>query len=422
MNQIGKFQLRRVLGNGASGTVYLALDTFSGNDVALKVLDPELVQSADFDRSTTMQFMTEASLAGKLSHPHIVSILEASVSEESGYIALEYVPGGDLYQFTKPGQLLSPEDGVQIAFKCCGALDYAFRQGIVHRDIKPANIMVVSGTNIKVSDFGAAYLRAEAATQLKDIGSPSYMSPEQVRGEALDYCSDMFTLGVVLYQLFTGQRPFLAATLEELFGKILREVPAAPSSLRPELGKDIDGIVLQMMEKDPRRRYQSWADLALDIAKAGRLSVYQSTIPDSEKFVALKKVRLLAKLDDAGLWELVHAGKWARVAPRAAIVREGDAGNSLFFLGSGHAKVTREGRLLNVLDAGECVGELAYIKEGGIVRQATVETMGDVLLVEFEPETVDRVSLKCRYQLSLALMHSLVDRLSLADERLVRTG
>jgi eukaryotic-like serine/threonine-protein kinase len=422
MNQIGKFQLLKVLGKGASATVYLALDTFSGNEVALKVLDPEVVQSPDFDRATTMQFMTEASLAGKLSHPHIVSILEASVSEDSGYIALEYVPGGDLFQYTTPGKLLSPEDAIQIAFKCCGALDYAFRQGIVHRDIKPANIMVVSGTNIKVSDFGAAYLRTAAGTQLADIGSPSYMSPEQVNRRPLDHRSDMFTLGVVLYQLFTGQRPFVASTLEELFGKILGEVPAAPSSLRPEFSKDIDGIILRMMGKNPEERYPSWAELALDIAKVGHLSVYQSTIPDSEKFFALKKVRLLRQLDDSELWELVHAGKWSRVPSRAVLVREGETDKSLFFLGSGHAKVTRQGRLLNVLDAGECVGELAYIKEGGIVRQATVETMEDVLLVEFERELLDKVSLKCRYQLSLALMHSLVDRLSLADERLVQAA
>jgi serine/threonine protein kinase len=422
MNQIGKFQLLKVLGKGASATVYLALDTFSGNEVALKVLDPEVVQSPDFDRTTTMQFMTEASLAGKLSHPHIVSILEASVSEDSGYIALEYVPGGDLFQYTTPGKLLSPEDAIQVAFKCCGALDYAFRQGIVHRDIKPANIMVVSGTDIKVADFGAAYLRAETGAQLGAIGSPSYMSPEQVKGEPLDYRSDMFALGVVLYQLFTGQLPFAAPTLDELFDKILGDPTAAPSSLRPGLSKDIDGIILRMMVKNPEERYPSWADVALDIAKVGRLSVYQSTIPDSEKFLALKKVGLLSQLDDAGLWELAQAGKWSRVPPRAVLVREGETGKSLFFLGSGNAKVTRQGRLLNVLDAGECIGEMAYIKEGGILRQATVETMADVLLVEFEQEMLAGVSLKCRYQLSLALMHSLVDRLSLADERLVGAG
>jgi serine/threonine protein kinase len=422
MNQIGKFQLRKVLGKGASATVYLALDTFSGNDVALKVLDPEVVQSPDFDRTMTAQFMTEASLAGKLSHPHIVSILEASVTGDSGYIALEYVPGGDLYQFTKSGTLLSPEDATQIAFKCCGALDYAFRQGIVHRDIKPANIMVVNGTNIKVADFGAAYLRAETGAQLADVGSPSYMSPEQVRSEPLEYHSDMFTLGVVLYQLFTGQKPFVGSTLDELFDKILGETPVPPSSLRTELDGDIDRILLRMMEKKSEDRYPSWAELALDIAKVGRLSVYQSAIPDSEKFLALKQVRLLDSLDDAHLWELAHAGKWSRVPPRTLLMREGDRGKSLFLLGSGQAKVTKQNRLLNVLQAGECIGEMAYIKEGEILRQATVETMADVLLAEFAQEMLAMVSLECRYQLSLALMHSLVDRLSLADERLVGAG
>src|SRR5688500_10791689 len=137
VEQIGKFQLRKVLGKGAAGTVYLALDTFSGNDVALKVLDPAVVSAPDFERTITTQFLNEASLAGKLSHPHIASILEASVDDTGGYIALEYVPGGDLSQYTVPGKLLSPEQAIQVAFKSCGALDYAFRQGIVHRDIKP---------------------------------------------------------------------------------------------------------------------------------------------------------------------------------------------------------------------------------------------------------------------------------------------
>ena len=124
MDRIGKFLLRRVLGKGASGTVYLALDTFLGKDVALKVLDRNVVKSSDFDRTNAVQFMNEASLAGKLTHPHIASILEASVSNDSGYIAIEYVPGGDLSQYTAPGCLLSPENAIQIAFKCCGALDY----------------------------------------------------------------------------------------------------------------------------------------------------------------------------------------------------------------------------------------------------------------------------------------------------------
>jgi hypothetical protein len=227
---------------------------------------------------------------------------------------------------------------------------------------------------------------------------------------------------VVLYQLFTGHRPFEAPTLEALFAKIIGETPVAPSSYRPEIGSSIDRIILQMMAKTPQQRYPSWADLALDIAKIGRLSIYQSAIPDSDKFVALKAVKLLGRLDDAELWELVHIGKWTRVPVRTVIVREGDTGRSLYFIGSGKVKVTKHGRLLNLLDAGECVGEMSYVKEGGITRQATVESMTDVLVAEFVQEDMDKVSLKCRYQFSLALMHSLVDRLALADERLVQAG
>src|ERR1051325_185041 len=119
MQQLGKFQLRRVLGKGASGTVYLALDTFSGNDVALKVLDKQVLSSPDFERTVTAQFLNEASLAGKLQHPHIAAILEASVNRDSGYIALEYVPGGDLSQYVQPGRLLTPEQAIQVALQCC---------------------------------------------------------------------------------------------------------------------------------------------------------------------------------------------------------------------------------------------------------------------------------------------------------------
>ncbi len=423
MERIGKFQLRKVLGKGAAGTVYLALDTFSGADVALKVLDSTVVSSPDFERTITTQFLNEASLAGKLAHPHIAAILEASVDDTGGYIALEYVPGGDLAQYTAPGKLLSPEDAIQVAFKSCGALDYAYRQGIVHRDIKPANIMVVSGTHIKVADFGAAYLKTAASgSQIAEIGSPYYMSPEQIEGGELGHQSDMFSLGVVLYELFTGQRPFVAGSLEALFAKILREAPAAPSAVRSGLGGEIDGVLLRMLAKAPAERYANWAEAALDIARIGRLSVYQREVADSDRFTALKKVPMLAGLGDAELWELVHAGRWRRVPPREPIVREGEAGDSLFFLAAGQAKVTKQGRLLNILNAGECFGEMAYVKAGGIPRQATVESMADTVLAEFDTGALAKTSLDCRLQLTTALLHSLVERLALANERMARAA
>ncbi len=422
MEQVGKFQLRKVLGKGASGTVYLALDTFSGNDVALKVLDRQVVESPEFERTRTEQFLNEASLAGKLQHPHIAAILEASVSRDSGYIALEYVPGGDLSQYVGPDKLLSPEQAIQVAFKSCGALDYAFRQGIVHRDIKPANILVVSGANIKVSDFGAAFLKSSKESQIAEIGSPYYMSPEQIQGEELGHQSDMFSMGVVLYELFTGKRPFVAASLDELFKKILGEAPASPSALRPGLSKDIDHILLQMLGKTPAERYPTWADLALEIAKIGRLSVYQQEIPDSDKFTALRKGAVLERLNDAEIWELVHAGRWARIPSQKPIVREGELGKSLFFLGNGQAKVTKQGKLLSVLSAGEYFGEMAYVKAGAIPRQATVESMTDTILAEFDPEMLRKTSANCQLQLTTALLHAMVDRLAIANERLARAA
>src|SRR6185436_18408505 len=232
--RIGKFALVERLGKGSSGTVYKALDTFSGQEVALKVLDESLFQGDRINEMSRQQFMNEASLAGRLQHPHIASILEACIDEKSGYIAVEYVPGGDLSNAVTPGGLLKIEDVFEIAVKCCGALDYAHRQGIIHRDIKPANLMVAEGTQIKIVDFGAALLSNTQHTQIQDVGTPSYMSPEQVRGgDALSFQSDMFSLGVVLYGLFTGQRPFSGETVTQLLVNIVEKEAPAPSECRP---------------------------------------------------------------------------------------------------------------------------------------------------------------------------------------------
>ena len=421
IRRLGKFELRRVLGKGASGTVYLALDTFSGQDVALKVLEPEVVAADDFDRTHTRQFMNEASLAGRISHPHIATILEAAVDEQGGgYIAIEYVPGGDLAQFTESGQQLDVEDAIEIAFKCCGALDYAFRQGIVHRDIKPANIMLATGTHVKVADFGAASLHKAQESEVALVGSPLYMSPEQITRQPLTYHSDMFALGVVLYELFTGRRPFAGNSVLELFHAIRYKDPLAPSVLRPGISADVDEILARMLAKTVGGRYPTWADLARDLADAGRLKTPQAVISDREKFVALRRNAVLARLDDAEIWEMVHAGRWTRLRAGSVIVGEGDLGSSLFFLGSGSAKVMKQGKLLNVLQTGEYFGEMAYIKEGALPRQATAVAATNVLLAEFEPAALQQVSKNCQLQLTTALLHSLVDRLALTNERLTR--
>jgi len=266
--QIGKYEIQRALGRGATGMVYLARDTFTGGEVALKTIEPEVFRDPEFGSVYRAQFQNEASLAGKLRHPYIVAILDAVVAEESGHIAMEYVKGGDLSKHVKPDNLLPVADVLQIAFKCCGALEYAAKEGIVHRDIKPANLMIAEGTDVKISDFGAAYLRKTQAVQTAAMGSPYYMSPEQITGREVGFHSDMYSLGVVLYELLTGKKPYTASTLEALGLKIRGDDPVPPSQARKGVPKSLDPIVAKAMAKKPENRFPSWADFALVLSNA----------------------------------------------------------------------------------------------------------------------------------------------------------
>ena len=416
--QVGKYDVQKLLGKGATGTVYLAKDTFSGKEVALKTIEPEVFRDPEFGTVYRSQFLNEASLAGKLRHPHIVAILDAVVEADSGYIAMEIVNGGDLAQFVKPDKLLPVEDVLQIGFKCCGALDYAFSQGIVHRDIKPANIMIVQGTDVKIADFGAAFLRKSQAVQTAAMGSPFYMSPEQIEGKELTLHSDMYSLGVVLYELLTGRRPFVADSLDGLVKKILTETPAPPSSLRKGLPKDIDMAMLRLLGKRPEHRFSTWNELAIELSRLGTLVLPPDAIPDSQKFVALKRVPMLANLSDAEIWELARAGKWSRVPRATNIVREGEQGTGFFFAAKGEVKIVRGGRLINMVNSGEFFGEMAYIWGGELPRHATADAMTDLLLAEFAVAEMDKMSTGAQLHLTRALTRNVVDRLVMANERL----
>jgi eukaryotic-like serine/threonine-protein kinase len=419
--QVGKYEVQKLLGKGATGTVYHAKDTFTGREVALKTLEPEVFRDPKFGALHRTQFLNEASLAGKLRHPHIVAILDAVVGEDSGHIAMELVLGGDLSRYAKPDRLLPPADVLQIGFKCCGAMDYAYReQGIVHRDLKPANIMISRGTDIKIADFGAAFLKKSQPAQSAAMGSPYYMAPEQLQGAEPTFHSDMYSLGVVLYELLTGARPFLADKLEALSEKIINTDAAPPSELRPVLPREIDTLVLRAMKKEPAHRYGTWAQFGVEISKAIGLVMPASAIPDSEKYLSLSKVEMLQLLGDAEFWELAGAASWTRFDKGKTIVKEDAPGKSFYFLAKGQAKVTKQGRLLNMINEGEYFGEMAFIRGGEEPREATVETTSAVVVAEFQPETLDKLSHSAQLHLTRALMRNAVERLALADSRLAR--
>ncbi len=418
--RIGKYLVKSILGEGSSGAVYLALDEFLQVEVAIKVYESDML--GQMPSHVRLQFLTEASLAGRLEHPHIAKILDASTDEDTSYVVFEYVPGGSLADLAEQGMLLPIGDAIEIGFKCCGALDYAFRNDIIHRDIKPANILIAGGTEIKIADFGAAWIRNVDRKQLMDVGSPAYLSPEQARGKELTHKSDMFTLAVVLYELCTGKRPFSGKNVTELTTQIITKQPPLPSSLREGLPARLDEIILRAMQKDPAQRFGSWADFALALADVGRLSAFEKNIPDSEKFTVLKEQPLLANLGDADIWELASAGRWSRVPSRTQVVKEGVAGDSLFLLAAGEAKVTKENRLLNVLGKGEWFGEMPYVIGKAGARGATVETSADSTLVEFARDALEALGDRCQLQFAKALMRNLADRLAFSNVRVLRMG
>src|SRR5919108_4773952 len=291
---IGKYPVIREIGAGATSRVYLARDPFAERDVAIKVL--QFAQGADRETERMMHkaFVAEASLAGKLNHPHIVDIYDAVVEPDRSYLVMEYVAGSTLDEHASPRKLLPLVKVVEIIFKCIRALEYAFQHGIIHRDIKPGNILLSAAGETKVGDFGASFQQRldERTTQLKGIGSPAYMSPEQLRMEKLTHQTDIYSLGVTMFRLLTGRLPYEAGSHVALTYAILNTPPPKPSAYRLDLPPLLDDIVMKAIAKNPAERYASWLDFGKDVTRAFMNLRVDATSPapasDSEKFGKLR--------------------------------------------------------------------------------------------------------------------------------------
>ncbi len=418
--KIGKYELIKELGRGATSVVYKAYDPFQDREVAVKAVFPEALGDVENGRRYRKLFVTEASLAGKLSHPHIVAIFDAVADEEASYIVMEYVDGTTLEKYSRVDKLLPVTRVLEIIYKCARALDYAAREGVIHRDIKPANILLSSGEDIKISDFGAALNAASDSTQITGVGSPAYMSPEQVREQQLTYQTDIFSLGVVFYQLLTGRLPFLGNNNYSIIYQIINVDPAPPSRFRAEVSPQIDAIVLRMLQKNTDDRYQTWGDLAGDLVEVlgGSRTKEKGGMPEAEKFDTLRKLEFFHAFTDVELWEVLRLAKWHRLLREAVLIQEGDIGSSFFILASGEVQVRMQDRLLNVLKAGQCFGEMAYLGKHKFKRSASVVAATDVVVIEIRAETLPQASELCRHHFNGAFLELLVDRLGTANLRL----
>ena len=421
---IGKYPVTREIGAGATSKVYLARDPFANRDVAIKVFQFDKQADAQEERMVHKSFVAEASLAGKLNHPHIVDIFDAVVEPDRSYLVMEYVPGTTLEAYAEQDKLLPVTKVVEIVFKCIRALEYACRHGIIHRDIKPANILLSAAGETKVSDFGASFQqKLTHTTQISDVGSPAYMSPEQIRGETLTHQTDIYSLGVTMYKLLTGRLPFAAGSQVALTYAILNTEPIRPAKVRPELPGLLDAVVMKAMEKDLAARYPSWLEFGRDLGQAfASLRLAGATVSDSEKFTRLRDYPFFEDFNDVALWELIRIGTWKSIAAPNVLIREGEAGDDFYFLVDGEVDVTLGGKPLASVKAGRCFGELLYFADRAQRRTTTVASRGPITVMQVKSEAMRAASDACQSAFNKACMRVLIERLVYSNERLAQAA
>jgi serine/threonine-protein kinase len=269
---LGRYQLLEPIGQGSTGRVYLAKDPRINRLLAIKLIDLSLERNADEAADASERFRREAETTGRLSHPNIVTIHDMGESDGAAYIAMEYLKGDHLSRFTSPETLLPPRLIVELGAKMADALDYAHRHNVIHRDIKPGNIMYdsVSG-DLKITDFGIARLIDVNRTRTGVVlGTPSFMAPEQIEGGNVKGYTDLFALGVSLYELLTGQLPFRGNSMTKLMFVIANEPHTPLSAVRAELPVEIDSVIDKALRKDPGARYQRGSEMADALRSAAR--------------------------------------------------------------------------------------------------------------------------------------------------------
>lgn len=272
LSTLGKYRILGELGRGAMGIVYRGFDPLIEREVAIKTLRADLLESGDKD-TLLARFKKEAQAAGRLNHPGIVQVYEYGEDENRVFIAMELIQGRELKDYINEQARFDTQQIVRMVKELLDALGYAHTHGVVHRDIKPSNVVLLPNGHIKITDFGIARLESSTLTQAGSVlGTPSYMSPEQFMGQRIDGRSDLFSTGVLLYELLTGEKPFAGNSFTTIMHKVMKESPCAPSTLNISLHPSFDHVLATALAKRPDERFQNAGDFsrALDLAIAGK--------------------------------------------------------------------------------------------------------------------------------------------------------
>lgn len=432
--RLGKYTLQRLLGSGATSSVYLADDPFHRREVAVKLLARNLGSGSAGDTSNGASTIgtppvagldTEAALLGKLIHPHIVKVYDVVHDGLEQYVVMEYVGGGTIEQHCVRGKLLDIDGAIDAMFKCGKALEYMNGLGLIHRDIKPANILLTETGDVRLSDLGATLLSREGEQIGAAVGTPLYMSPEQLLGHSLEFRSDMFSLGVVFYELLTGERPFGALNAQTLVYQYLKEPPRAPSQLRPSLPPALDAIVLKMLGTLPSQRYSTWQQCLADLVRirednrgTSKTGLDEQLRSTSGRFHLLRESSFFQLFSDADLWYVVEIGQFLTVREGQTLLREGDAGDHFLVLLQGRASVTKGGRLIDYVSVGMSMGEISYVMEGRLPRSTTCVALEDGIVLKVNDDILRGASAICRSRFEKTFLKSITSWLVDSQHRL----
>jgi non-specific serine/threonine protein kinase len=428
-DKIGKYKLIREVGRGATATVYLAEHPQYPEPVALKLIrfDDKAKDEAKWNRRLLKLLRAEMDVSRKLDHPNIIKIFDTCVEKDYAYIVMEYFPGTTLEHYCSFQNLLPLHRTIGMVFKCAMALDYAYRQGIVHRDIKPANILVDENDNVKITDFGLALniskKSASDSTFIMGVGSPAYMSPEQIKGYPLNQKTDLFSLGVVLFHMLTGRLPFRAKNPAQLIYKIINTEPPLVSQINSELPDQLDQVIRKALEKDLYSRYKNGADFAKDLSAVRYKILDDSTgTEDTSRYSILRKMPFFTEFEDVEIWEFLRISRWRRIESNTLVMREGDADQRFGLIIDGCVELSVDGQRVDAVGAGEVFGELAYLDQQEHRHMYTAVTTASTTYLELNPAALSLATDECQDAFRTRLITVVARRLGAAYRELAKSG
>ena len=409
--KIAKYEIVDIAGSGAMGNVYVAYDPFIDRTVAIKVCTHD--DNSESARVARKLFVNEAQAAGALDHPNILKIYDAGEEDGQPYIVMEYIAEAQtLRPYCTPENLLPIAQVIQIARQCAQALEYAHGRGVLHRDIKPANLMLTGDGQVKIGDFGIAKrLTTEDTGTRRMVGSPRYMSPEQINNETMTTQTDLYSLGVSMYELLTGKPPFTARGLSQLLMMIRNEEPKPVSARRPEIPAPLEAIVKRAMEKSLEWRYASGAELASDLTSLyDQIQLQEIALSPAQRFSAARALRFFGEFSDSELREVLDVASWEHYPSGSHIITEGSLDQSLYVLVKGEVTIAIGDRIVGTLAEGDCVGELSFLSNSK--RSASIVAMDDITALKIDAALLDWASIPVQMRFNKVFQQVLIERLA----------